>query len=208
MPRSLLMFTRITWITSDQLERTGDEVESPNLGGLSRSINKNEFQKQSMSIQTSPLQVGRKHKKTNKKGTWKIHQHTSTTSPPREAPALDGAVSTCGFRRSGFVHDRVAFRRSGKGSGSREAGVIGMAIGIGGIQHERSPLFFWFVTFLWLGEEDGKPIFSQGFLFLCVLPMCFSHLLVKRHPPLWRTGDSDGKEPQLVSSYIVRIVGH
>eukprot|EP00435_Cladocopium_sp_Y103_P031193 s1817_g7.t2 len=30
-----------------------------------------------------------------------------------QAPALDSAVSTCGFRRSGFVHDRVAFRRTG-----------------------------------------------------------------------------------------------
>ncbi|CAK9026483.1 Dipeptidyl peptidase 8 [Durusdinium trenchii] len=30
-----------------------------------------------------------------------------------QAPALDGAVSTCGFRRSGFVHERVAFRRTG-----------------------------------------------------------------------------------------------
>ena len=71
----------------------------------------------------------------------------------------------------------------------------------------------WTVTTVFFGrwpfyglEKKMVSQFSRKVLFfLCVLPLCFSHLLAKRHPPPWRTGDSDGKEPQLVSSYYARV---
>ena len=34
-----------------------------------------------------------------------------------QAPALDGAVATCGFRRAGAVHGHAAFRRTGDTDG-------------------------------------------------------------------------------------------
>lgn len=33
--------------------------------------------------------------------------------------------------------------------------------------------FFWKVTFLWFGEEDGKPIFSKGFVFFVCIASVF-----------------------------------